>query len=175
VYVGRCHDAQVTPLLACATADAVNGDGDETIPASGPRVLEPCVGVDEPLHLWLVQVRIHVVLGARVSQVHAVGSDGLDLLVVAGPGVEVVDVDVAELVVGRVLGPRAERRVVVDALAALGDEVVPRVRQERVLPQVLVQRALLRRELQDRVPNLHHHQQQQSAAHDHSSMTICYC
>ena len=113
--------------------------------------------MDEPLHLGLVEVRVHVVLGAGVGQVHAVGADGLDLLVVAGPGVEVVHVDVAELVVGRVLGPRAERRVVVDALAALGDERVPRVRQERVLPQVLVQRALLCRELQDRVPNLQQH------------------
>lgn len=72
----------------------------------------------------------------------------------AGGGVDVVDVDVADVVVRGVLGPRAERRVVVDALAVLGDEVVARVRNERVLPQVLVQRRLLRRELQDRVPQL---------------------
>ena len=71
----------------------------------------------------------------------------------AGAGIDVVHVDVAELVVCRVPGPRAERRVVLGVLAALGDERVRRVRQERVLPQVLVQRRLLRRELQDRVPH----------------------
>lgn len=92
----------------------------------------------------------------RAAQVtyHALGSCGLGQLVVAGGGVDVVDVDVADVVVRGVLGPRAERRVVVDALAVLGDEVVARVRNERVLPQVLVQRRLLRRELQDRVPQL---------------------
>jgi hypothetical protein len=88
-------------------------------------------------------------------------------LVMAGRRVDVVRVDVAELVVGGVLGPRAERRVVLGVLAALADERVRRVRQERVLPQVLVQRALLRRELQDGVPDLHgmHIYTQRASAH----------
>jgi len=39
------------------------------IPASSPFVLEPCVGTDDLQHLWLVQVRLHVVLSTRISQV----------------------------------------------------------------------------------------------------------
>jgi len=59
-----------TEALACiAVKDNVARATYIYTPASSPFVLEPCVGTDDLQHLWLVQVRLHVVLSTRISQV----------------------------------------------------------------------------------------------------------